>query len=396
MATFGLCSRLISCRRLTLQVLHRTYAQQIGAAPVKRMSNTKLMVVSMSVGGLIGAGYSGYLSITGGGDPGLTIEKKPAVVDTFPDNVRITRKIYNPNDNTDLDLVLFQYQTCPFCCKVRAFLDSQGFSYSVVEVDAVLRQDIKWTKYKKVPMLLAKRRDGKYVQLTDSSMIISSLASYLLNTDQDIGQLVNYYPSISFTDDNGKQKTDVINKYFLMFQENRPPKSVTKEQMDEERKWRSWVDSHLVHMISPNVYRTTSEALETFEWFSQAGEWDVHFPRWERNLMVYVGAMAMWAIGKRLKKRHGLTDDVRMHLYDACNQWTNAIDKNKTKFLGGKEPNLADLNVFGVLNSMEGCQAFKDCLQNTKIGPWFNAMKEYVRNRRGTVLSQVDMQYLPN
>lgn len=174
-------------------------------------------------------------------------------------------------------------------------------------------------------------------------------------------------------------------------------------------------------MISPNVYRTTSEALQTFEWFSQAGEWDVHFPKWERNLMVYVGAGAMWAIGKRLKKRHGLTDDVRMHLYDACNQWTNAIEKNKTKFLGGKEPNLADLNVFGVLNSMEGCQAFKDCLQNTKIGelcvwglrnccwtylklqtllqfsgPWFNAMKEYVRNRRGTVLSQVDMQYLPN
>lgn len=81
-------------------------------------------------------------------------------------------------------------------------------------------------------MLLAKRRDGKYVQLTDSSMIISSLASYLLNTDQDIGQLVNYYPSISFIDDNGKQKTDVINKYFLMFQEKRPPKSITKEQME--------------------------------------------------------------------------------------------------------------------------------------------------------------------
>ncbi len=136
----------------------------------------------------------------------------------------------------------------------------------------------------------------------------------------------------------------------------------------DERKWRTWVDSHLVHMISPNVYRTSSEALETFEWFSKAGEWDENFPRWERNLMVYVGATAMWAIGKRLKKRHGLTDDVRSHLYDACNRWTNEIEKKKTKFLGGNEPNLADLNVFGVLNSMEGCQAFKDCLQNTKIG----------------------------
>lgn len=213
------------------------------------------MLISMGVGGLIGTGYSGYLSITSGGNSGLTTQIKPAVIDNLPDDIKITRKIYNPNDNTDLDLVLFQYQTCPFCCKVsvttkrkfalrvnvlqysvpsqvRAFLDSQGFSYSVIEVDAVLRQSIKWSKYKKVPMLLAKRKDGKYVQLTESSMIISTLASFLLNTDQDIGQLVNYYPNVSFVDDGGKQKTDVINKYFLMFQEDRPPKSTTREMME--------------------------------------------------------------------------------------------------------------------------------------------------------------------
>lgn len=123
-----------------------------------------------------------------------------------------------------------------------------------------------------------------------------------------------------------------------------------------------------MHLISPNVYRTSTEALETFEWFSEAGEWNEHFPRWERNLMVYVGATAMWAISKGLKKRHGLSDDVRSHLYDACNAWIGEIEKKKTTFLGGKEPNLADLNVFGVLNSMEGCEAFKDCLRNSKIG----------------------------
>ncbi len=120
MATYSLCSRMISCRRLTFQVLSRNYAQQIGAPPVKKMSNTKLMLVSMGIGGLIGTGYSGYLSITGDGNSALTTEVKPAVIDKFPDNVKITRKIYNPNDNTNLDLVLFQYQTCPFCCKVRA------------------------------------------------------------------------------------------------------------------------------------------------------------------------------------------------------------------------------------------------------------------------------------
>lgn len=123
-----------------------------------------------------------------------------------------------------------------------------------------------------------------------------------------------------------------------------------------------------MHLISPNVYRTKDEALDTFAWFSETGEWDVYFPSWERNLMVYVGAAAMWAIAKRLKKRHRLSDDVRSHLYEACDMWTRELDKKKTTFLGGKIPNLADISVFGVLSSMEGCAAFQDCLANTKIG----------------------------
>lgn len=135
-----------------------------------------------------------------------------------------------------------------------------------------------------------------------------------------------------------------------------------------ERKWRSWADSHLVHLISPNVYQSWPEALETFEWFAKTGEWDDNFPRWERNLMVYVGAAAMCAISKRLKKRHNLTDDVRFHMYNACDEWTNMLGAKQLKFHGGKVPDLADVSVFGVLSSMEGCQAFKDCLKNTQIG----------------------------
>lgn len=84
--------------------------------------------------------------------------------------------------------------------------------------------------------------------------------------------------------------------------------------------------------------------------------------------MVYCGATAMWVIAKILKRRHQLTDDVRSHMYDALNKWTADLKKQNTKFMGGKKPGLADLSVFGVLSSMEGCQTFKDCLQNTNIG----------------------------
>lgn len=350
-------------------------------------STLKLGIIGCALGAASGAGYALYTNSTDRTSHMEHQEKRAKVLDMLP-KVRITKKYVNPKDTSGLDLVLFQFQTCPFCCKVRAYLDYMGISYSVVEVDAVLRQDLKWSDYKKVPMALVRRKDGKYVQLTDSSTIISVLASYLNDTkEQDPGQLVNFYPEISFFDNSGKKKSDVMNKYFLMYQD-KPPRGVTTKEQEKERKWRTWADSHLVHLISPNCYRTRAEAFETFEWFSEAGEWSIHFPQWERNLMVYAGATAMWLIAGMLKKRYGLSDDVRSHIYEALDKWTNELKKQGTKFMGGSEPNLADISVFGVLSSMEGCQAFKDCLENTNIGKWFYAVKEQVVKNRGTLIRE--------
>lgn len=132
------------------------------------------------------------------------------------------RKIYNEKDKTSLDIILFQFQTCPFCCKVRAFLDYSGLSYSVVEVDAVLRQSIKWSKSKKVPTMLVKTSDGKYIQLNDSSMIISVLSSFLIDPAKNkIEDLAKFYPVTNFEDVYGSV-FDIANKYFLMFQDKKP------------------------------------------------------------------------------------------------------------------------------------------------------------------------------
>lgn len=344
----------------------------------------RLALKGVAMGALVGSGWSGYNYFKGEPTDHLLHEKtEPTYLDRMPD-VKIMRRVVNPKDDSGLELVLFQFQTCPFCCKVRSFLDFSGLSYSVVEVDAVLRQGIKWSDTKKVPIMLAKTRTGKYVQLTDSSVIVSVLSTYLKDQSQDVGELAKYYPSITYVNDAGRKTSDIMNKYFLMLQDSK--RHALNDVQDEERKWRAWADDHLVHLISPNVYRTKDEAMETFEWFSEVGEWGVHFPTWERDLMVYVGAIAMWAISKRLKKRHQLSDDVRSHIYDACDKWIAAVEKKNTPFLGGKTPNLADLAVFGVLNSMEGCQAFKDCLENTKIGGWFYSVRKEVMTNRGQTM----------
>lgn len=65
---------------------------------------------------------------------------------------------------------LYQYQTCPFCCKTRAVLDYYGFDYKIVEVNPLSRKEIKFSKYRKVPILVS----GK-VQVSNPH------ASYIIN-----------------------------------------------------------------------------------------------------------------------------------------------------------------------------------------------------------------------
>ena len=81
--------------------------------------------------------------------------------------------------------------------------------------------------------------------------------------------------------------------------------------------------------------------------------------------------------------RHNLKDDVRISLYDTCSHWMKSVKKRGTKFMGGETPDLSDLAVYGVLNSIEGCLAFQDLLKNTNIGTWYNSMKENVQNHAG-------------
>ena len=60
-----------------------------------------------------------------------------------------------------------------------------------------------------------------------------------------------------YRDPDGKEVSEIQNKYFLMYNDTKVAR--TKEDIVEERKWRKWVDDKLVHMLSPNVYRTPSE-----------------------------------------------------------------------------------------------------------------------------------------
>ncbi|KAK6051267.1 glutaredoxin [Cooperia oncophora] len=292
--------------------------------------------------------------------------------------VPISRKIINTADKSGLNLRLYQYQSCPFCCKVRAFLDYYGFSYEVVEVNPVTKSQMSFSKgYKKVPLITSTEGTFK-----ESSLIISQLTTYLRRPDRNLFEIEDMYPTIEAINDDGKVVKVCPNKYVIMKEDSNDDEEFAYER--EERKWREWVDDHFIHLISPNIYRNFSESLETFEWFSKFGEWDINFSTWSRLLAKYMGAFIMCLVAKRLKRRHNI-DDERQALKDAFKEWMDAIGPNRT-FLGGNKPNLADLAMYGAMNAFAGCGAFAEAMESSSIKHWYNAVGTAVQNHEGREL----------
>ncbi|CAI5449747.1 unnamed protein product [Caenorhabditis angaria] len=290
-------------------------------------------------------------------------------------DVLLSRTIVNHLDRSNLKLRLYQYETCPFCCKVRAFLDYYGFSYEIVEVNPVTRSQIKFsTDYKKVPIV----RSGE-TNLTESSLIISQLATYIQRPDKSLNDIIEMYPGVNSTNEKGKPMISYPNRFFIMKGQIEPESDMAAAR--EEREWREWVDNWFIHLISPNVYRTWDESLETFRWFEIVGDWHRAFPAWERILAVYIGAAAMYILSKTLKKKHNIVDE-REELRKACRDFMAAIGPNR-QFLGGDKPSLADLSLYGAMNSFYGCSAFKEVILTEKIADWYYRMDKVVKNHEG-------------
>ncbi|XP_011286710.1 prostaglandin E synthase 2 isoform X2 [Felis catus] len=244
-------------------------------------------------------------------------------------------------------------------------LRAERSAAQVVEVNPVRRAEIKFSSYRKVPILLAQEGESLQ-QLNDSSVIISALKTYLVS-GQPLEDIITYYPPMKAVNDQGKEVTEFCNKYWLMLDEKEAQRMYGgKEARTEEMKWRQWADDWLVHLISPNVYRTPAEALASFDYIVREGK----FGTVEGAVAKYMGAAAMYLISKRLKSRHHLQDDVRADLYEAANKWVAAVGKDRP-FMGGQQPNLADLAVYGVLRVMEGLEAFDDLMRHTHIQPWY-------------------------
>lgn len=219
-------------------------------------------------------------------------------------------------------LVLFQYEACPYCSKIKAFLDYFQVPYHIVETKPRSKPEIAFTSYKKVPVL---RYKGE--TLVDSQNIINALAAKGAFTLRPVSE--------------------------------------------DESKWLKWVDERLTILLPLNIYRTVSESYQSMGYIAEQQQWKWH----ERIYFRLGGAVAMkMHSAKRAKQLNLNPGDERKAMYDAVNDWLNAVGSKP--FYGGEQPSTADLAVFGVLRSLQGYILWQDLLKNTKVGEYYTRMEK--------------------
>ena len=220
-------------------------------------------------------------------------------------------------------MVLYQYEACPFCNKVRAYLDWKRVPYVVVEVDPLFKGVLSWSDYKKVPVAIV---NGRVV--TDSSVIIDAVEE-ACSAGGGVKGL----------------KKGVVSS--------------------EEVKWREWADAVLVKHLTINIYRSASESLETFDYLTQR-----NFPAWSSVPAKYIGAIAMWAVASKRRKELGVGSEEgaeRASLRGVLDELIRGM--GGSPYLGGQSPNLADVSIYGVMRSIAGLPTWREAIQGHE-GAW--------------------------
>ena len=229
-----------------------------------------------------------------------------------------------------LPKTLYQYTTCPFCCKLKTFLDYHGVDYDVVEVNPLSKKQVSTHGYGKVPQL----------RLGDDGPIIV-----------DSGEIVALLKPIL-----DKEAPEIT---------------------PEEQKWKDWASTTLVRYMVLNTNRTLSESREGYDYVSNI----VNFTGTDKVILEIFGGPIMYlvsqyAIKPKLKRTAGYDGgDVRDALYKELNGWVEE-GLGEKKFHGGDRPDLADLDVYGVVHSQRFLPVFKDLQENldARFACWISDM----------------------
>ena len=213
-------------------------------------------------------------------------------------------------------ITLYQFQSCPFCSKVRALLTFIKQPFEVVEVSPFGMKELKFTDHKKVPVL----KDGEEV-IVESAKII-----------------------------------EYINEKYAKFAVN-----------EDNREWTNWVDQTLVHYLPPLIHPDFKTSLKNFNKIIKPGQFG-----WLKSKLVrFAGAIAMPKVARKMKAKHNIVNAESEYL-DAIDHWVEKGLKGNN-FFGGDSANFVDCSVFGVLNSCHQLGVVKRAMHHSKeFALWYN------------------------
>lgn len=188
------------------------------------------------------------------------------------------------------EVTLYQYEICPYCCKVKAYLDFAQIPYKVVEINPIAKKEMKPLAEKfgkenvgKVPVVVLSMGDGTEKLLKESSDIIDELSA--------------------------------------------ATKTAPVGDAAEQAQWREWVDERWVKVVTVNIYRTVGESLQTFEYMTSLGK----FSAFESTYVKYGGGLLMYMVGKKMRGKYKIADgkdaNPRDDLYTCANEWSAALGR---------------------------------------------------------------------
>lgn len=225
---------------------------------------------------------------------------------------------------------LYQYTTCPFCCKLKAFLDYHQIEYATVEVNPITKKQIKDHGFGKVPQL----------QIGSNGPIIV-----------DSNEIVRILKPLVDPD--------------------------SPEITDEEQQWKDWASTTLPRYMVINTNRTLKEANQGYDYAPNINGFS-----WSDKLLLKLfGGLIMYSVSKLVvkKKLQRLNDydggDERIALYNELDDWIE-FGLNGKNFHGGESPSVADLDVYGVIQSVRFFPVYNDLKENSnpEYAAWLDRM----------------------
>jgi microsomal prostaglandin-E synthase 2 len=255
------------------------------------------------------------------------------------------------------NITLFQYSICPFCNINKALLAYTETPYKITEVNPLTKAEHKFSTdgYKKVPI-------ATIVSQEESE---SESESTQINGSEKINEALLRIPSLL---QNLSQKNNLPLETF----QNSP----------KAQQWQTFAREDLAPILYPNICRSLTESYQAFGYVDHVEE----FTGVQKLSIQMIGSLAMYFAASKIKTKRNISDE-REALRNALMKWgEDGLDKGKKLYGSGMEhPDMGDLAMFGVMNSVSGLKTHDEMILGKDGGDvdqvvldWYLRMQEQV------------------